>query len=155
MPRLHRREEETLDLASLGHEVEGWWGVKAQSKLITQQLNAGKERLLKMVQRHGEVEPEKGSLFLELDEPVSDRKITKLKAQRAEVPGINEEVCERILREKGLWDEMIEWVPRLDEGKVHAAYFDRKITKSELDRMFPSKVHFTLILLDDEDKPVN
>ena len=50
---------------------------------------------------------------------------------------------------------MIEWVPQLDEGKVHAAYFDRLITDDELSRMFPKSVHFSLILLDDDDKPVD
>lgn len=154
MARLRRTQEE-LDLVALRQEVGGWWGVKAQTKFLTKQLNAGKEALLKIVQRHGEVQPETGSLFLELSEPISDRKIVRLKAQRSETKGINAEACEKILKDKGLWDEMVEWVPQLDEGKVHAAYFDKKITDDELSRMFPSSVHFSLILLDDADKPVN
>jgi hypothetical protein len=64
-------------------------------------------------------------------------------------------VAERILKEKGLWDEVVEWVPVLDEGKVHAAYYDRKITDDELSRMFPQRVSYSLILLDDADRPVN
>jgi hypothetical protein len=155
MPRLHRQRDEELDFATLGHQVEGWWGIKYQSKLITKRLNEGKEALLKIVQRYGETQPETGSLFLELDEPVGDRKIVQLKAQRSETQEFNEEACEKILKDKGLWDDMVEWVPRLDEGKVHAAYFDKKITDDELARMFPRRVSFSLILLDDADKPVN
>lgn len=142
-------------MTALRLDVEGWWGVKRQSKLIAQQLNTGKEQLKKIVQRFGEVEPEKGSIILDLDEPVSDRKIVKLKLQRSSTPGINQEACEEILRAKGLWDEMVEWVPQLDEGKVHAAFYDRKITDDELSRMFPQIVNYSFILLDDSDKPVN
>jgi hypothetical protein len=155
MARLRRREEEALDLATLRHQVEGWWGVKFQSKLITSSLNEGKDALLKIVQRFGETEPSKGSIFLELGEPVGDRKILRLKAQRSVGTGLNTEVAERILKEKGLWDEVVEWVPVLDEGKVHAAYYDRKITDDELSRMFPQRVSYSLILLDDADRPVN
>jgi len=155
MARLVRRSDETLDLNVLRHDVEGWWGVKYQSKMITKALEGGKAALLKMVQRHGETDPETGSLFLDLEEPVSDRKITRLKAQRAEVTGINAEACEKILKAKGLWNDMVEMVPQLDEGKVHAAYYDKLITDDELSRMFPRSVRFSLILLDETDKPVN
>lgn len=158
MPRLRRRderEEESLDLTEVRHEVEGWWGVKYQSKLITQQLNTGKDRLKKIVERWGLSDPTTGSLFLDLEEPVGDRKIAKLKAQRSVSTGLNAVVAEEILKGKGLWDECVEMVPQLDEGKVHAAYYDRKITDDELSRMFPQSINFSLILLDDNDKPVN
>ena len=64
-------------MTALGHDVEGWWGVKYRTKLLGQTLDAGKAALLKMVQRYGR-RSETGSLFLELNEPVSDRRITKL-----------------------------------------------------------------------------
>jgi hypothetical protein len=156
MARLQRRrDEDDVDLVALRHQVDGWWGVKYQSKVIAKKLNAGKTTLLKMAQRYGQPDPETGSLFLDLEEPVSDRRIVRLKAQRAETMGINPEACEKILKEKGLWDEMVEWVPQLDEGKVHAAYFDKKITDDELSRMMPRSVHYSLILLDEDGKPVN
>jgi hypothetical protein len=156
MPRLHRqRDEEQLDLAALRHEVAGWWGVKFQTKLLTKKLDDGKKALLKIVQRYGTTDPETGSLFLELDEPVSNRRIVQLKAQRSETVGLNPDEAEKILRGKGLWDEVVEYVPQLDEGKVHAAYFDRKITDDELARMFPKRIAFSLIILDEGDKPVN
>jgi hypothetical protein len=158
MPRLRRREEheqESLDLAWLAHEVEGWWGIKDQSKLITKQLNAGKDRLKKIVERFGITDPTSGSIFLDLEEPVSLRKICKLKAQRSVTTGLNPTAAEEILRAKGIWDECVEYVPQLDEGKVHAAYYDKKITDDELSRMFPQSINYSLILLDDNDKPVN
>jgi hypothetical protein len=157
MPRLQRRQdtsEEGLDLDALGREVEGWWGIKYQSKLIAKTLETGKGALLKLVQRHGEVDPETGSLFLELEEPVSDRHIARLKAQRAEVTGINPD-AEKILRKLGIWDDCVEMVPQLDEGKVYAAYYDNKITNEDLARLFPKSIRFSLILLDENDRPVN
>ena len=157
MPRLQRQRDrqDGVNLPVLARQVEEWWGVKRQTKILTKTLEGGKTALLKIVQQYGETQPETGSLFLELEEPVSDRHIMRLKAQRAETTRINSETCEKILKEKGLWDEMVEWVPQLDEGKVHAAYYDNKLTDDELARMFPKAVHFSLILLDEDDKPVN
>jgi hypothetical protein len=157
MPRLHRREdreEEPLDLTSLRHEVEGWWGVKYQSKLITEQLNKGRNRLKEIVEKFGLIDPTTGSIFLDLSEPVGDRKISKLKAQRSVTTGLNPD-AERILKEKGIWDDVVDWVPRVDEGRVTAAYFDKKITNEDLKKLFPQTINFSLILLDDNDKPVN
>jgi hypothetical protein len=155
MPRLQRRDEETLNLAKFRLDVESWWSVKFQSKLLTQQLNAGRDRLKAVVQRFGVTDPSNGSMFLDLEESVGNRKIAKLKAQRSVSTGLNSEEAERILKEKGLWDEMVEWVPVLDEGRIHAAYYDRKITDDELSKMFPQSISFSLILLDDDEKPVN
>jgi hypothetical protein len=154
-PRRREENEEQLNLSTLGHQVEGWWGVKFQSKVLTKTLDAGKNALLKIVQRYGETEAASGHVFLRLEEPVSDRKITRLKAERAESTSLNTEECEKILTEKGIWGDMVEWVPQLDEGKVYAAYFDKKITDDELARMTHRSVIFKLILLDDNDKPVN
>lgn len=155
MGRLRRREEEEIDLNRLRQDVEGWWSIKAQSKLIAKHLSDGRDTLMKIVQRHGVTDPTSGSIFLDLDEPVSDRKILKLKAQRSVTNGLNPDAAEQILKAKGLWDEMVEWIPQLDQGKVHAAFYDRKITEDELSRMFPQAIHFSLILLDDSDKPVS
>ena len=98
-----------------------------------------------------------GSFFLDLDEAVSERRIRTVKAQRAVGQRPDDEEIEKILKAKGLWDDIVEWVsvPQIEEGKVHAAYYDRLITDEELDRMFPKTEHFSLILLDDDNKPVN
>jgi hypothetical protein len=155
MARLRRREEERVDLNQLRQDVEGWWAIKAQSKLIAKHLSAGRDSLMKIVQRCGVTDPTSGSIFLDLDEPVSERKIVKLKAQRSVTNGLNPDAAEQILKAKGLWDEMVEWVPVLDQGKVHAAFYDRKISEDELSRMFPQSINFSLILLDDNEKPVS
>lgn len=155
MPRLRRQAEEGLNLDTLRDNVAAWWGVKYQAKLITQQLNKGKDDLKKIVQRFGVVDPSTGSIFLDLGDTVSDRNIARLKAQRSVSTGLNPEVAEKLLKEKGLWDDMVELVPVLDEGKVHAAYYDKKISDEELSRMFPQSVSYSLILLDEDEKPVN
>jgi hypothetical protein len=149
-----RLQRQVLDTEELTHDVESWWGIKFQSKLIAKKLDEGKNALLKMIQRHGETDPETGSLFLDLEEPVSDRKIVRLKAQRTVRTGLNPD-AERILRQKGIWDDCVEMVPQVDEGKVHAAYYDRKLSDEDLQLLFPKTIFFSLILLDDADKPVN
>lgn len=156
MARLQRRVETPLDIETVRRDVEEWYGVKRQAKFINEQLNRGKETLKKIVQRHGTADPTTGSLFLELDEavPAGDRKILKLKNQRSVGTSFNEAAAEQILKDKGLWDEMVEMVPVIDEGRIHAAYYDNRITENELSRMFPQSISFSFILLDDSDKPV-
>ena len=149
-----RRTAERPDLISLRREVDAWYGVKHQSNLITNQLNKGKKALQAILEKFGEPDPSTGSLFLDLGEPVGDHKISKLKNQKATSTSCNVEKAEEILRSKGMWDEMVELVPVLDEGLVRAAYYDNRITDDELAQMFPQRVSYTFVLLDDADKPV-
>jgi hypothetical protein len=154
MPRLRRLSEAGLDLAALRQDVAGWYAARQQSKAIENQLNRTKKQLQALVQEHGEREPVKGHIFLSLEESVGDRRISKLKNECSTTTGLNEEAAEEILKAKGLWDEMVEMVPVLDQSKVFAAHYDNKITEDELGRMFPQRITYRLIMLDDEDKPV-
>jgi hypothetical protein len=156
MSRIIRRPvEEPFDLDAVRDEVDRWYAVKRQSALITKQLDKGKEEIKKLVARYGTVQPESGSRVLDLGQPVGERKICKLKYQRSVTQGFNEQACREILEAKGLWDEMIEMVPQLDQSRINAAFFDRKITQEELDQMFPQRISHSLVLLDDNDKQVS
>lgn len=134
--------------------VDGWYAVKQQTAMLTNKLNEDKKALQAMVHEWGQTDPSNGNIFLDLEEPVGDRKITRLKSQSATTTGFNENAAEEILRSKGLWDDMIEMVPVLDQSRVHAAFYDNKITEAELAAMFPKRTSYTFVLLDDNDKPV-
>jgi hypothetical protein len=156
MKRTLRRPsaEPDLNLPGLRRMVDGWYAVKQQTSMLTAKLNEEKKALQSAVHKYGQTDPSNGNIFLDLEEPVGDRRIFRLKSQAATVPGFNEEAAEEILRAKGIWDDMIEMVPVLDQSRVHAAFYDNKITEDELAIMFPKRTQYTFVLLDDNDKPV-
>jgi hypothetical protein len=147
--------EQPLDLEVVRDEVDKWYALKRQVNLVTGKLEQGKNALKGLVQKYGIADPKTGSLFLDLEEPVGDSKIRRLKNQRSETTTVNDEEAEKILRRKGLWEEMTETITVVDQSRVFAAYYDNKITDDELARMFPKRVTFSFILLDEEDKPVH
>jgi len=146
-----------VDLDTVRDDVAKWYALKRQVTLVGQKLDEGKNALKALVQKYGETDPKTGSLLLDLEGPVGDgdRKIAKLKNQRSETTSVNDEEAEKILRRKGLWEEMTETITVLDQSRVFAAYYDNKITNDELARMFPKRVTFSFILLDEDDKPVH
>ena len=146
---------EHVDLEDVRDQVDSWYAVKRQTAMLTKKLNQGKETLKGLVQRYGETQPETGSLFLDLQAPVGDRKIATLKNQRSVTTTVNMEAAERILKRKKLWDEMTHTEVVLDQDKVFAAFFDNRLSKADVDRMFSESVHFSFILLDDDGKPVS
>jgi hypothetical protein len=155
MPSLRRP---TLDLRQLRDDVDGWYALKRQSTLLSNQLNVGKKKLKEMVQRFGTVSPESGSIIIQLEEPIEagDRKIVTLQNRRSASKVANPEAIERILRAKGMWDEVLitETVTHYDEGAIFAAYYDHRITDDELALMFPVTESYSFYLLDDGGKPV-
>jgi hypothetical protein len=153
-PAARKSASPPLDLDEVRQQVSAWYAVKRQAALINDQLNKGKEALKKLVQAHG-TKDEKGSFLLELEEPVGERKIVTLKNLCVTTPVRNDEAAERILRRKGLWDDMTMTVTVLNDDKVFAAYYDNLITEEELGQMFPQKVHYNFVMLDDNDKPVS
>lgn len=146
-----------LDLEQVRQDVDAWYALKRQAALVTDQMNGRKSDLKKIVQAHGQTDPSTGSLFLELDEPVGDRKIATLKNQRRATTTTNPDAVERILRAKGLWDEMTHTrtVVEFDPDAIYAGFYDGKLTEDELDQMFPKQISYSFILLDNDGKPVS
>jgi hypothetical protein len=155
MPTLRRPAADDLDLEQLRDQVDAWYAVKRQGALIQSKLNEGKGKLKELVQRFGQKDPTTGSLFLDLGEPVGDRKISQLKNQRAVTPSANEEVIQKILQKKGLWEKMTKTIVVPDSDAIFAGFYDGDITEDELKMMFPETVSFSFILLDDNGKPVS
>lgn len=147
--------EKPLDLELVRGEVDAWYALKRQVAVITTKLDQGKNSLKSLVQKYGVPDPKTGSLFLDLEESVGEKNIRRLKNQRSETTSVNDEEAEKILRRKGLWEEMTETITVVDQSRVFAAYYDNKITDDELARMFPKRVTFSFILLDEDEKPVH
>ena len=142
-----------FDIDTLREEVSAWYALKQQANLLNEEMESRKNRIKAVVQKYGETDPETGSLFLKLGDPLHNG-IAELKNQCQTSHRMNEEVTEEILEAKGLWDEMVEWVAVPDEGRIRAAFYDNKISQDELDRMFPTTVRYSFFVLDDDGKPL-
>ena len=149
------RATEDLDLPSVRQLVDQWYAFRRQAATLGEKVEAQKARLKKMVERHGTVDPTTGSIFLELDEPVSDRKIFTLKNQCRTSTSLNADKAERILRRKGIWKDVLKTIEVPDTDKIYAAYYDKLITEDELAQMFPKSTNYAFIVLDDNGKPVS
>lgn len=152
---MSRTTEEKLDLTAVRQLVDQWYGFRRQAALIGEKIETQKARLKKMVERHGTVDPTTGSIFLELEEPVGDRKIFTLKNQSRTSTSLNADKAERILRRKGLWEDTVKTIEVPDTEKIYAAYYDKKITEDELAQMFPKSTNYAFVVLDDNGKPVS
>jgi len=142
-----------FDIDTLREEVSAWYALKQQANLLNEEMESRKNRIKAVVQKYGETDPETGSLFLKLGDPLHNG-IAELKNQCQTSHRMNEEVTEEILEAKGLWDEMVEWVAVPDEGRIRAAFYDNKISQDELDRMFPTRVQYAFYVLDEDGKPL-
>jgi hypothetical protein len=145
-----------LNLEALREQVSRWYGLKTQTAMLDRKVKQDKDALKKIVQQHGEKDPEKGSLYLDLGGTVTDQKIACLKYQRnVSQPVVNMETAERILKKHKLWDKVTVLVPVLDQEQVYAAYYDGKISEDELSQMFHESITYSLIPLNDDNKPVS
>jgi len=142
-----------LDLDALREEVSAYYALRQQAALLNEEVETRKTRIKAAVQKYGETDPETGSLYLKLGDPLHNG-IAELKNQCAVSNRMNEPMAEEILSNKGLWEEMIEWVAVPDEGRIRAAFYDNKISQDELDRMFPTRVTYSFYVLDEDGKPL-
>jgi len=152
MPRRLARED--LDLSALRKEVAAWYALKQEAALLSNELDKRKKRLQGILEKYGETDPSTGSIFLDLGEPVGSERISQLKNQCATRQVMNEEMAEEVLSKKGLWEEMTDLIRVIDDSRVLAAYYDKRITDDELAKMIHEKVVYSFFVLDDAGKPV-
>jgi hypothetical protein len=145
--------KQPLDIDALREEVSAWYALKEQANLLNEELETRKNRIKAVVQKYGETDPETGSLYLDLGDPLHNG-IAQLKNQCSTSSRLNEEVAEEILTEKDMWKEMIEWIAVPDEARIRAAYYDNKVSDDELARMFPKSVRYSFFVLDEDGKPI-
>jgi hypothetical protein len=144
--------EAPLDLEALRKEVSEWSALKTEISIATPQVEERRKRLQTVLQKYGEVEPEKGHLILDLEGQVGE--IAQLKNLRRDSQVANGEAIEEILRDKGMWEERSEVIRVPDESRIHAAYLDKRITDDELAQMFRTTTSWALFALDENGKPV-
>ena len=142
-----------VNFPDLRQKLASWHELRKQEKQAKKDAEALKEKIFKpLVEKFGKVD-EKGSLIIDLDQPVGP--IVAIKNQRSVSTTINAEAAESILRKKGLWKEpYVVMTPVIDYDAVRGAIFERLITRAESNRIFGSNESFSFIAVDASGKAV-
>ena len=102
-----------------------------------------KERLRDGLKELGEVD-DRGHLVVEVNDELTG--IKKVVNQRKVSKSLDMSVAEEVLKEKGLHDRCVMMVPVLDEEAIMAAYYEGLVTEEDIDKMFPAKVSWALVM---------
>jgi hypothetical protein len=146
----------TLSGQALVLAIKEFCGLKAHDSATKLRMDDGKKLLNVTVENDG-YEDDKGHYRLDLDKPVEvevwDTKAKKivtkictgLMRQRRTSQLLNEEVAEKILKKKGLYDDCTETVTVLVPDQITKLMYQGKITESEVDKMFSTSVTWAFI----------
>ena len=90
------------------------------------------------------VEDDRGHIVIDLNDDVSG--IARVMRQRRVSKVLDIEVAEKLLTDRGVHEDCIRMVPTLDEDAIMAAYYAGSITEADIDKMFPAKITWALVM---------
>lgn len=105
--------------------------------------NEVKEKLRDGLKELGEVD-DRGHVVVEVNDNLTG--IKKVINQRKVSKSLDMDIAEEILKEKNLHDRCVMMVPVLDEEAIMAAYYEGLVTEEDIDKMFPAKVTWALVM---------
>jgi hypothetical protein len=129
------------DPDSVEAQVREYSKIKASMDVLETRQKALRENLFSVLDLEG-LEDDKGNIQYEL--PTAIEGITRLEKQRRVTRKLNEPVAETILQTLGLYEEVFEMKPVLNEDALMAAFYEDKISEEQLDEMFPAHVVWAL-----------
>lgn len=127
---------------TLIQRVRAFVRLKNTVKALTEEQNKLRDDLAALVASGGDVD-EDGNQWFNL--PTEVEGIASLKRERRVAQTLDMNEAERILKEKGLYDQCITMQPTLDEAALMQAVADDLITDEDLDAMFPKKISYAFV----------
>lgn len=127
--------------ARFQREFIQWTRMRPQYVTVTKRLDLLKAGMKAFVNDHGQLD-DKGNRVLAFDEPVEVDGVTYIGArcEARKTTYLEEDEAERILRERGLYDDCTVTVISIDQDRVMAAYMEDKLSDADLGEMFSDKV---------------
>jgi hypothetical protein len=132
-----------VDLEPVRREVQQYVSLKDEIASMDTRLGVIKKRLTTYVDELGEAN-EKGSIVLPINDEMSGT--TAVVKQRRVSKMFDESTANALLNEKGLFEECTKTIVTLDQDAVMAAYYDGKLTDADIEKMFPEKVVWALVM---------
>lgn len=139
-------------LAALPQLFSSWYAVKQQTAMLGKKLEEGKKEIKEALEAFGEPDAD-GHRYLTLPSLVG--RVRTLKYQRGTTKGFNDTEAEKILRGKKLWEDACDVVLVPNTDKINAMYFSKKLTKADINKMFPQNTTYSLVLLGEDGKQVS
>ena len=132
-----------MDMQELVHHVRENVLLKERIDELTALQNDVKKQLKQAIEDLGEVD-DRGHVVIEIEDDVTG--IRKVMHQRRVSKNLDIELAEEVLKEKGIHERCLTMVPVLNEDEIMAAYYENLITEEDIDKMFPSKITWALVL---------
>jgi len=132
-----------MDMQELVHHVRENVLLKERIEELTTLQNDVKKQLKQAIEELGETD-DRGHVVVEIEDDVTG--IRKVMHQRRVSKNLDIELAEIVLKEKGIHERCLTMVPVLNEDEIMAAYYENLITEADIDKMFPSKITWALVL---------
>ena len=132
-----------MDMQELVHHVRENVLLKERIEELTILQNDVKKQLKQAIEELGETD-DRGHVVVEIEDDVTG--IRKVMHQRRVSKNLDIELAEIVLKEKGIHERCLTMVPVLNEDEIMAAYYENLITEADIDKMFPSKITWALVL---------
>ena len=132
-----------MDMQELVHHVRENVLLKERIDELTILQNDVKKQLKQAIEELGETD-DRGHVGVEIEDDVTG--IRKVMHQRRVSKNLDIELAEIVLKEKGIHERCLTMVPVLNEDEIMAAYYENLITEADIDKMFPSKITWALVL---------
>lgn len=118
----------------LTRKVKEYVALGEQISLLKTRQEQVRDDLLAIVEMEGDPD-ENGHRYLELPEVVGD--VYGLQRQKRETRSADDDVIERVLRAKGLYDRVAMTVTSWDQTEIEALVAEEKLNAADIDAMFP------------------
>jgi hypothetical protein len=131
-----------LNLEDFKKNALQFLGLKDQINTLTSRQSDIKTRLLKELET---VDPDdKGHRVVSFDDTAAGT--VKVTRQRRVSKTLDMDVAEKLLKEKGIYDECTKVEVTLDDSKIMSALYKGQLTEEDIDSMFPEKETFAFIV---------
>jgi hypothetical protein len=143
MARVKPEEPRSAEQDDLVNQTKEYAFIKAQLEYLEKQQKELREKLFEALDGLGEPD-DKGNVVLELPQEV-DGYVSVIKQKRVSRK-VDELVADEIIIEKSMEDTLYKTIRVVDEDALMAALYNDELTEEEIDRMYPQKITWALIL---------
>lgn len=143
MPETGQVEREATPVDPVIPTFREWAVLKARVTEMTSRMNKLRDTVAAAVAQRG-YRDHKGSQYIDLPFPlqVGDTSYARIKRERRVSVVANEEIAERITRQKGAYDRAFPPVRHLDTDELYVLYQEGVLTQDDLDTILETRESF-------------
>jgi len=134
-----RRRKSKPGLSEIKEWFSQWATLDTEEKRLARRKKELRDRLMATLEEHGR-ETEEGHTFLDLPEPVGGFNAIKRESRRSYT--LDAEAALALAQERGIEDEVVEYIPTIDETALMAQVYNGTVTPEEVDALYTEKVTY-------------